>query len=96
MHIARPHLENSPMQYMVIFKVLKIENLQKKKFDIFLIFAQNIDCGSTHTLCFRSKIGKIGIHVLLHTPVLLYKRGVYGGILWTFMFYLCTIVTVLL
>ena len=24
---------------------LKIENFQPKKFDIFLIFAQNIDCG---------------------------------------------------
>ena len=44
-----------------------------KKFDIFLIFAQNIDCGyslephrrggskDTHNLCFRAKIGKISI-----------------------------------
>ena len=47
----------------------------------FLIFAQNIDCGytlepptSTHNLCFRAKIRKIGIP--LHTPVLLYKSGV--------------------
>ena len=56
-------------------------------FDIFLIFAQNIDCGymlelavltSTHNLCFGTKIRKIGIP--LHTPVLLYKSGVYGGI----------------
>ena len=32
-------------------------------FDIFLIFAQNIDCGymSTHNLCFGAKIRKIGI-----------------------------------
>ena len=49
------------------------------------MFAQNIDCGytlepprltSTHNLCFRAKIRKIGIP--LHTPVLLYKSGVQG------------------
>ena len=34
------------MQYTEIFKVVKNENFQKKKKnDIFLIFAQNIDCG---------------------------------------------------
>ena len=27
------------------FRGLKIENFQQKKFDIFLILAQNIDCG---------------------------------------------------
>ena len=32
---------------------------------------------STHNLCFGAKIRKIGI--LLHTPVLLYKSGVQGG-----------------
>ena len=35
------------MQYTVIFKVVKNENFQWKYFDIFLIFAQNIDCGYT-------------------------------------------------
>ena len=35
------------MQYTEIFKVLKNEKFQKKIFDIFLIFAQNIDCGYT-------------------------------------------------
>ena len=35
------------MQYTEIFLALKIENFQLKKFDIFLIFAQNIDCGYT-------------------------------------------------
>ena len=35
------------MQYTVIFSALKIENFQLKKFDIFLILAQNIDCGYT-------------------------------------------------
>ena len=75
------------MQYTEIFLALKIENFQLKKFDIFLIFAQNIDCGyslepplaeavltSTHNLCFGAKIRKIGIP--LNTPVLLYKSGV--------------------
>ena len=56
-----------------IFLALKIENIQLKMFDIFLIFAQNIDCGytlepprqavltRTHILCFGAKIRKIGI-----------------------------------
>ena len=35
------------MQYTEIFSALKIENVQLKNFDIFLIFAQNIDCGHT-------------------------------------------------
>ena len=36
------------MQYSEIFKVeKKNENFQRKIFDIFLIFAQNIDCGYT-------------------------------------------------
>ena len=64
----------------------KNENFQQKIFDIFLIFDQNIDCGytleclvkavlmSTHNLCFRAKIRKIGTP--MHTPVLLYKCGV--------------------
>ena len=41
------HNENLPMQYTQIFLALKIENFQLKIFDIFLIFAQNIDCGYT-------------------------------------------------
>ena len=55
-------------------------NFPLKIFDIFLIFAQNIDCGytavltSTHNLCFGAKIRIIGVP--LHTPVLLYKSGV--------------------
>ena len=58
-------------------------------FDIFLIFAQNIDCGYTlepprHNLCFGAKIRKIGIP--LQTPVLLYKSGVQGGKHYTDMF----------
>ena len=39
------YYENLPMQYTQIFSLVKIENFQWKIFDIFLIFAQNIDCG---------------------------------------------------
>ena len=39
------HYENMPMQYTEIFKVVKNEKFQQKMFVIFLIFAQNIDCG---------------------------------------------------
>ena len=65
-----------------------MENFQLKIFDIFLIFAQNIDCGYTlepprrggsnvyPQSMFWSKIRKIGIP--LHTPVFLYKSGVHG------------------
>ena len=42
------HYENLPMQYTEIFiAAIKIKNFQQKKFDIFLIFAQTIDCGYT-------------------------------------------------
>ena len=41
------HYENTPMQYTEIFKVVKKENFHEKNFDIFLIFAQNKDCGYT-------------------------------------------------
>ena len=70
----------------------KIDNCQRKNSDIFLIFAQNIDCGYTlepprrggsneyHNLCFGAKIRKIGIP--LHTPVLLYKSGGIRGYLF--------------
>ena len=33
------------MQFTGIFLALKVENFQLKNFDIFLIFAQNINCG---------------------------------------------------
>ena len=36
-----------PLQYTENILALKIENFQLKIFDIFLIFAQNIDCGYT-------------------------------------------------
>ena len=64
------HYENTPMQYLAIFHGSKNDNFQMKNCDIFLTFAQNIDCGltfeppheavvtSTHNLCFRAKIRK--------------------------------------
>ena len=42
-----PHYENTPMQYIQKFLSCKDENFQWKFFVIFLIFAQNIDCGYT-------------------------------------------------
>ena len=41
------YYENLPMQYTEIFSPVKIENFHGIIFDIFLIFAQNIDCGYT-------------------------------------------------
>ena len=89
--------ENLPMQYTK--NCLVVEIFHWKCFHIFLISAHNIDCGYTlephrqggsnenHNLCFGAKIRKIGIP--LHTPVLLYKSWVYGGIYFTDMFSLC-------
>ena len=77
------HYENTLMQYTSKFFGCKNENFHWKKNDIFLIFAQNIDFG--YTLEPRgAKIRKIGIP--LHTPVLLCKSGVQGGIHYTDMF----------
>ena len=64
------HYENTPMQYTVIFEVVKNLKFHEKCFDIFLIFAQNI---RTHNLCFGAKVRKICIP--LHTPVSLYRSG---------------------
>ena len=36
-----------PMQYTVIFHGCENDNFQMKNCDIFLFFAQNIDCGCT-------------------------------------------------
>ena len=75
-----------------------MENFQQKNADIFLIFAQNIDCGYTlervqvrggsneypkSMFCSKNK-KKIGIP--LQTPFLLYKSGVQGGIHYMDMF----------
>ena len=45
--MVRWHYENMPMQNTEILKVVKNEKFHQKNFDIFLIFAQNIDCGYT-------------------------------------------------
>ena len=41
------HYANMSVQYTAIFHGCKNDNFQMKMFDIFLIFAQNIDCGYT-------------------------------------------------
>ena len=41
------HYANMSVQYTAIFHSCKNDNFQMKIFDIFLIFAQNIDCGYT-------------------------------------------------
>ena len=41
------HYENMSMQYTTIFLGCKNVHFQMKFFNIFLIFAQNIDCGYT-------------------------------------------------
>ena len=81
---TKSHYENLPMQYTEIFLASKIEIFQPKNFDIFLIFAQNIDCGYTlepprHNLCFGAKIKK-KIGIPLRTPVLLYKTVGFKGV----------------
>ena len=42
--IEKQHYENTPMQYTAIFHGCKNVHFQMKFFNIFLIFAQNIDC----------------------------------------------------
>ena len=39
------HYENMPMQYLGIFHGCNNDYFHMKNCDIFLIFAQNIDCG---------------------------------------------------
>ena len=41
------HYANTPMQYTAIFHGCKNDNFQMKNYGVFLIFAQNIDCGYT-------------------------------------------------
>ena len=57
------HYANMSVQYTAIFHGCKSDNFQMKIFDIFLIFAQNIEAvlTSTHNLCFEAKIRKICI-----------------------------------
>ena len=41
------HFKNTSMQYTAIFQGCKNDDFQMKNCNIFLIFAQNIDCGYT-------------------------------------------------
>ena len=41
------HYENTSMQYAAIFHGCKKDNFLTKTCNVFLIFAQNIDCGYT-------------------------------------------------
>ena len=43
--LPRYHYENTPIQIHRKFHLKKTENFQIKKYDIFCIPAQNIDCG---------------------------------------------------
>ena len=85
------------MQYTDnFFSGVKIEKKISRKKDIYNIFAKPLIVGtrlnrlteavltSTHNLNFGSAIRKIGIP--MDTPVLLYKSGVQGGILFMDMF----------
>ena len=85
-----------PCNKQRFFKVVKNEN--GKCFYIFLIFAQNIDCGYTLEPPRRGNCNKypksmywrenkkFKVDISLHTPVLLlYKSGVQGGIHFTDM-----------
>ena len=46
-NILQPITKTFPCNIQRFFKVVKNENFQKKMFDIFRIFAQNIDCWYT-------------------------------------------------
>ena len=57
------------MQYTAIFHGCKNVHFQMKNYNVFLIFAQNIDCGytleplmSTHNLCVRAKIRRKNVY----------------------------------
>ena len=64
--------KNLPMQNTKIFFNCENRKFHQKSFDIFKIFAQNIDRGyrvltSTHTLFFGQKLRKIGISLSVST-----------------------------
>ena len=73
--------KTSPFNIQYFFS-LKIKHFQRKNFDIFLIFAQGIDCGYTLEPPWlggsneypRSMFWSIGLP--LQTPAFLYKSGV--------------------
>ena len=44
-HLVRTIMKTRPCNIQIFFFGFKNENFHRKRFDIFLIFAQNIDCG---------------------------------------------------
>ena len=77
------------MQYTEIFLPIKIENFQWKIFDIFLIFAQNINCGYTlepprrggsneYAQSMFSSKNKKNRYTPAYPSFFLYKSGVQG------------------
>ena len=70
------------MQHIEIFLALKIENFQLKIFDIFLIFAQNIDCGYT---MFWSK-NKKNMYIPAYLSFSIQKWGMRGYTLYGHVF----------
>ena len=90
MILQRKSLRKLAHAINIVFLALKIENFQLKNFDIFLIFAQNIDCGYTleppqrggsneyPQSMFWRKNKKNRCTPAYGTPVLLYKSGVQG------------------
>ena len=53
MHICSAHYANTPMQYAAIFTAVKKYNFNLKIFDIFLIFAQNIQLLKAYRIKFQ-------------------------------------------
>ena len=71
------------MQYTETFSAVKVE-IFIRNILIFFLFLLKTEIVGTHNLCFGAKIRRIGKP--MHTPVLLYKSGVQGGIHNTDMF----------
>ena len=102
-NFSTTHYANMSVQYTAIFHGCKNDNFQMKFFDIFLIFAQNIDCGYTleppqrggsneyPQSVFCSKNKKKCIPQL--TLVLLYKSGVQGGVRYMDLFFVMSSTT---
>ena len=82
-------MRTRPCNIQIILKFKKNEKCQWNSFDIFFIFDQRTDAvlTCTHNLCFKAKIRKKSTP--LHTPVLLHKSRVQGGILFLDMFSWC-------
>ena len=72
------------MKYTEIFKAVKIEGFHVNNFDIFIIFAQNIDCGYTLETPLRGGFKAFphsmfwikNKYIPLYTPVLPHESGI--------------------